>query len=89
MTFHRIAITLFAVGAIALGSACSQETKKEVRSDAGAAGKDVERAADTVRGNVENSADTMAETYDKEREKGEGRVEAAGDSYNKVLEEGK
>ena len=36
--------------------------------------------------NVERSEKIMADSYDEERKQGEGRVEAAGDAYNEVLD---
>jgi len=44
---------------------------------------------DTLEQNLEQSKKTMEETYEAAREEGEGAVEAAGDAYNAVLEEGK
>lgn len=46
------------------------------------------RVAEELEDNVEQSAETMKDTYDEARQQGEGAVEAAGDAYNKVLEEG-
>ena len=86
MNLGRISITLFAIGAIALGGACSQETRDDAKETAVSAGRDVEHAAQVAHDNVEDAADTMAETYDEKREEGEGRIEAAGDSYNAVLD---
>ena len=50
---------------------------------------EVKAAAEEAEGNVEHSEELMEETYDKAREEGEGRVEAAGDAYNAVLEAGR
>ena len=43
--------------------------------------------ADEAAANIENANELMEETYKKSREEGEGRVEAAGDAYNALLDE--
>lgn len=43
--------------------------------------------ADKAAANIENANELMEETYEKSREEGEGRVEAAGDAYNALLDE--
>lgn len=48
--------------------------------------KDADEAAKVVRDNPENAARVYDETYEKERQKGEGRIEASGDAYDSVLE---
>ncbi len=50
---------------------------------------EAEAAAEEVEENVENSEELMEETYDAEREDGTGRVQAAGDAYEAVLEAGR
>lgn len=50
---------------------------------------EAEAAAEEVADNVENSEELMEETYDKDRAAGEGRVEAAGNAYEAVLEAGR
>lgn len=87
----RIATMLLAVlllaGGVATGCGdARQEAEQAATQDEAAA--DLEKAAETTAANVERSAETMKETYDEKRAEGEGRVEAAGDAYNKVLEEG-
>jgi uncharacterized membrane-anchored protein YhcB (DUF1043 family) len=47
-----------------------------------------EDAARQLEANVEQSLETEKETYEKKRAEGEGVVEAAGDAYEAVLEEG-
>lgn len=56
----------------------------------------MERAEDTAAAdaeqleeNVEDAAAVTKATYDAERAAGEGRVEAAGDAYTAVVEEGR
>jgi len=44
--------------------------------------------AKKLEGDVEKSSKTMEKTYKEKRAEGEGRVEAAGDSYEAVLQEG-
>jgi hypothetical protein len=46
----------------------------------------VGEGAEVLRGNVEHSAQVAGETYRAEREQGVGRIEAAGDAYEAVLE---
>jgi len=48
-----------------------------------------EAEAKQLEQNVKESAALMEETYDEKRKEGEGRVEAAGDSYNAVIDAGK
>ena len=43
--------------------------------------------AEDLEARVERSAEVMKEVYDDSREKGEGRIEAAGDGYEAVLKE--
>ena len=43
--------------------------------------------ADEAAANVENANELMEETYKKSRAEGEGRIEAAGDAYNALLDE--
>jgi hypothetical protein len=50
---------------------------------------DTKGAARQLEANVEQSLETEKETYEKKRAEGEGVVEAAGDAYEAVLEEGK
>ena len=45
-----------------------------------------EAAARDLEGRVERSAEIAKQTYDDSREDGEGRVEAASDAYEAVLE---
>jgi hypothetical protein len=42
--------------------------------------------ADSLRGNVGHSARVAGQTYQAGREEGAGRIEAAGDAYQAVLE---
>ena len=50
---------------------------------------EVKAAAEEAEANVDHSEELMEETYDKDRAEGEGRVEAAGDAYEAVLEAGR
>lgn len=50
------------------------------------AAEKVEETARELEENVGNAAETMEDTYAEKRAEGEGRVEAAGDAYNEVLE---
>ena len=43
--------------------------------------------ADEAAANIENANELMEETYKKSRAEGEGRIEAAGDAYNALLDE--
>lgn len=45
--------------------------------------------AEELEENVEDAAAVTKATYDAERAAGEGRVEAAGDAYTAVVEEGR
>jgi hypothetical protein len=58
--------------------------KSKLEKVEGAARADAKK----LEGNVERSSETMKKTYKEKRAEGEGRVEAAGDSYEAVLEEG-
>ena len=78
-------LSLLFAGLLALGVATGcGETEKEAEK----AAAELEKGAETAAANVERSAETMKETYDEKRAAGEGRVQAAGDAYNEVLEEG-
>jgi len=46
-----------------------------------------EAAGRTLEGNVERSVEVGKETYEGDRDQGEGVVESAGDAYNAVLDE--
>jgi len=51
--------------------------------------EEAEAAAEEVEANVKHSEELMEKTYDEERAKGAGRVEASGDAYEAVLEAGR
>lgn len=68
--------------AAAFLGACSDSADRRTESDLEEAGKTAVR-------NVERSQKVMADTYDEKRKQGEGRVEAAGDAYNEVLDAGR
>ncbi|MCH2171748.1 hypothetical protein MK489_13275 [Myxococcota bacterium] len=65
-------IGLISAIALGIGNGCG-ETESAAR-DAGA--------------NVENAGQTLRDTYEKDRKKGEGAYEAAGDAYDELLEVG-
>ena len=69
------------LAAVLLG-ACSDSADRRTESDLEEAGKTAVR-------NVERSQKIMADTYDEKRKQGEGRIEAAGDAYNEVLDAGR
>ncbi len=75
-------VLLACVLACGLATGCGEAEKGGEKAAA-----DVESAGDTAASNLERSADTMKETYDEKRKEGEGRVEAAGDAYNEMLED--
>ena len=50
---------------------------------------EVEEAAEELEENVEHSEELLKKTYDEDRAEGEGRVEAAGNAYEAVLEAGR
>ena len=50
---------------------------------------EVEAAAEELEENVEHSEELLEKTYDEDRAEGEGRVEAAGNAYESVLEAGR
>ena len=76
---RRTLVAMASLLAIALLGACSDSGEQRAASE-------LEDAGRTAVGNVERSEKIMADTYDEEREKGQGRVEAAGDAYNAVLD---
>lgn len=49
---------------------------------------DGESAARDAAGNVENAGKTLSDTYERDRKKGEGAYDAAGDAYDELLEAG-
>jgi hypothetical protein len=50
---------------------------------------EAEAAAEELKDNVEHSEELEEKTYDDERAEGTGRVEAAGNAYEAVLEAGR
>jgi hypothetical protein len=73
---------------LSLVSGCGeQRAERAAATGEQAAEADARTTAETLEGNVERSAKIMQDTYDAEREAGEGRGEAAGDAYNAVLDE--
>jgi len=48
-----------------------------------------EAEVEVLEKNVEASSEMMKKTYEEKRAEGEGRIEAAGDSYNAVIDEGR
>lgn len=50
---------------------------------------EVEEAAEELEENVEHSEELLKKTYEEDRAEGEGRVEAAGNAYEAVLEAGR
>ena len=66
----------FALAAAGLAIGCGQDEAR----------KDVKHAAEGVRENAKDATEVYEETYKEDRKKGEGRVEAAGDAYEAVLE---
>lgn len=72
----RAVCLCFAVAAAGLAVGCGQdEAREEIKEAAEVVG---ERPKDAIR--------VYEETYEEDRKKGEGRVEAAGDAYEAVLE---
>ena len=51
--------------------------------------EEAEAGARQLGDNVEESGRIMKDTWDKDRAEGEGAIEAAGDAYNAVLDEGR
>ena len=51
--------------------------------------EEVEETADELAENVEHSEELAKKTYEADRKQGEGRVEAAGNAYEAVLEAGR
>ena len=93
------ALAAILVAGVAFGVACGEGGTSESREGAAEkgpvarAGEAVKKAsrkvADEVRvleKNVEHSAHVAEDTYKAEREEGVGRVQAAGDAYEAVLE---
>jgi hypothetical protein len=73
---------------LSLSLGCGERSAdRAVDSGEQAAEADARAAAETLEGNVERSARIMHDTYDADREAGEGRVDAAGDAYDAVLDE--
>lgn len=70
------ALTFGSAALIALATACS-------------GGDDVKGVAAELEANAERSGQVMKDTYEKDRAEGEGRIEAAGDAYNAVVDEGR
>ena len=66
---------VFLVSGLAFAPACSDTSGQDPT------------LADKAAANIENADEIMEETYKKSRAEGEGRIEAAGDAYNAVLDE--
>ena len=77
-----LTLALASLLAAALLSGCSDAGEQRAASG-------LEDAGQTAAGNVERSEKIMADSYDEKRKEGEGRVEAAGDAYNAVLDAGR
>jgi hypothetical protein len=48
--------------------------------------EEAEKVSEVVRENPKDAVEVYEDTYEEKRKKGEGRVDAAGDAYNAVLE---
>ncbi|RLA58437.1 MAG: hypothetical protein DRR04_10940 [Gammaproteobacteria bacterium] len=89
-----LALALIAApGGAALADNHEQGEQAKTPTEAGKSKLDtaedaVRAEAKELEGNVEESVEIMEKTYKEKRAEGEGRVEAAGDSYEAVLEEG-
>lgn len=77
-----LAFALASLLATALLGSCSESGEQRAASE-------LEEAGGTASGNVERSEKIMVDSYDEKRKQGEGRVEAAGDAYNAVLDAGR
>jgi hypothetical protein len=53
---------------------------------AAAAEQDADAVGDSLRKNIDETRSAAEEAYEEDREEGEGRLEAAGDAYNAVLD---
>jgi hypothetical protein len=84
MRLNRIAITLAAFSALGLATACSEDTRQQAEEAAASGAADVKEAAGEIHGNVEDAVKTLEDTYDEDRKKGKGRIEAAGNAYDAV-----
>jgi hypothetical protein len=81
-----LALTLIiVVGGVALADHHEQGDTSKVESVDAA----VEAEAAVLEKNVETSNEIMKKTFEEKRAEGEGRIEAAGDSYNAVIDEGR
>ncbi len=71
----------------AIGQA-GRDTADQIRQGGAlaAAESGVKDVAEKLEKNVENAAKVAEESYDSARKKGEGRLEAAGEAYNAVLD---
>lgn len=59
------------------------------RSDGPGVADEVEETAEELKENIEHSDELAKKTYESDRKQGEGRVEAAGNAYEAVLEAGR
>jgi hypothetical protein len=78
MRFNRMIVSFAALAALGLATACSEDTAKKAGNAVPTGAADVEKDGKELGGNVQNAAETLEETYDEERKKGQGRVEARG-----------
>ena len=86
MTSGILALTLMVVlGDVALADHHEQSDPSKVEKVEEA----VEAEVEVLEKNVETSNEIMEKTYEEKRAEGEGRIEAAGDSYNAVIDEGR
>jgi uncharacterized protein HemX len=76
-------------GAAAASAEAAEKAAKAAAAELEARGAEAsaKAAAEDLEARVERSAEIMEDSYDDSRAQGEGRIEAAGDAYDAVLEE--